>query len=411
MQKPAIILLVVAVVALIAGAFYLPQLIGEPEAPVMHWDASDDVDGSQGEPETVDVEGADIQRTAAQITPGASGGGKVSGRVTDLDGNPVANAEITMEPDDRNPLRWQRNRAELLPPLLTDSNGDYLFPNVPVDGTAQFTVSALAKMHTPGRSSRFQVAEGQAFVVPDIQLGPGFEVTGFVRDELGRPIANADVSLRSTSARTADGTPATTSREDRRRSMRAGFGRGRNPSTKTDEKGRFFLEHLPGMFVELTSKAKGFLDYEQVGIDVKQGQLIQVAMADGLRITGIVMTPDGQPVTSYGLNAVRLRGLPDPNEPPLDLNDVMKRFREGNLDQATQDRVMKQMSSRRGQGGGRGGRGGDDSGLDKPEPHPDGKFLAGGLQEGVYDVHVQAPEFARFKSAEVEVRRGTPAPD
>ena len=109
--------------------------------------------------------------------------------------------------------------------------------------------------------------------------------------------------------------------------MRAAFGRGRDHRTKTDETGRFFIEHLPGSIMELTANAKGYLDYKQDGIDVKLGQLIQVAMADGLRITGTVTTPNGAPVLSYAMRAVRMRGLPNPNLPQLDMNDVMTKLR------------------------------------------------------------------------------------
>ena len=69
MQKPTIVLVIIAVLAVIAGALYLPQLIDEPDAPVMHWDASDEVDGSQDEPEAVSVEAGSVERTAAEISP------------------------------------------------------------------------------------------------------------------------------------------------------------------------------------------------------------------------------------------------------------------------------------------------------------------------------------------------------
>ena len=51
MQKPTIILLLIAVIALIAGVFYLPQLVSTPAAPVMTWSESDEVEGSEDEPE------------------------------------------------------------------------------------------------------------------------------------------------------------------------------------------------------------------------------------------------------------------------------------------------------------------------------------------------------------------------
>ena len=569
MQKPTLVLLFLAVIALIAGAVYLPQLLAEPAAPVMHWNPADEVDGSQDEPDPAAPQTAGIDRTTAEIsavepvrdnearieailrgrvlnkfqqpvagakvwleigqTPAARGGrggngggagrgnrprripepvitnedgrfafqgeafrnlqvslqvkhdnyaaglftepvgdilanaesatsaevnlkdvvlksgGTVRGRVTDLDGNAVVNAAITVEPDGRNPLRWQRNREELLPSLKTDGSGFYSFANVPADGDSpDFTVSALAKMHTPGRSQTFQVAEDQIFEVPDIQLGPGYEVTGFVRDQSDRPIANADVNLRTSLTQLTE--PANPSQPGAGpgqpgRGMRAAFGRGRDHRTKTDETGRFFIEHLPGSIMELTANAKGYLDYKQDGIDVKLGQLIQVAMADGLRITGTVTTPNGAPVLSYAMRAVRMRGLPNPNLPQLDMNDVMTKLREGNLDPATQTQLMEQMRSMRdqfgggggpgggpgrggdpaadqgGPGGGRGGRGGNQRGggaqneLDKPEAHSGGKFVADGLQEGVYEVHIQATDFARYQSAEIEVRHGVAAPD
>ena len=130
----------------------------------------------------------------------------------------------------------------------------------------------------------------------------------------------------------------------------------------TDETGRFFLEHLPGSEMELRVNAKGYLHYEQDGIDVKLGQLIHVTMADGLRITGIVQTPDGVPITSYAVRANRLRGLPDPNVPRLDFNELMAKMRSGNLDEAAQSQLRDQMRSMRDRGSFSGGRRGDRGG-------------------------------------------------
>ena len=206
----------------------------------------------------------------------------------------------------------------------------------------------------------------------------------------------------------------------------ASSGRGRDHRTKTDESGRFFLEHLPGSEMEIRTNAKGYLNYKEEGVDVKLGQLIQVVMADGLRITGTVRTPDGEPVTTYGVRANRLRGLPDPNSQPVDLNDLLTKMQSGDLDEATRDKLREQMRSMRGGGdrgdrGGRGGRGGRGSGRGErggrgdddgeADTHPEGKFVADGLQEGIYQVTIDSADFARYESSEIEVRHAMAAPD
>ncbi|MBL8754092.1 MAG: carboxypeptidase regulatory-like domain-containing protein, partial [Planctomycetes bacterium] len=170
-------------------------------------------------------------------------------------------------------------------------------------------------------------------------------------------------------------------------------------------------------------------------IDATLGQQLFVTMQDGLRIEGTVRDGERSPVTAYAFKAVWLRGVPPPGQPNLDLNAVMAQLRDGTIDAATRTQLMQQAESLRGQfdrgnGGRRGpdmanananenGRGGGPGGggpggqardLGKPENHPGGTFVATGLQEGVYEVHVQSPDHARYRSAEVELRTGMAAP-
>ena len=565
MQKQTIVLLLLALMALGAGAFLVPNLFREAPAPVMRWDADDEVDGveeAQPEPET--AESAALDRTEAALEPakpqvtddearvdallrgrvidkfnapvagakvwleigrsrqtrGRGGrdrggwggrsrripepvvtneqglfafqgqtfrnlrvslqvksdkhavglftkdvgdiqadgarpgevevalgdlqlkaGGLVRGRVTDLAGNAVIEAEVKMEPDYRNRLRWQRNRDELLPPTTTDTNGFYVYENVP---EGAFAVTVLAKMHTPGRSDMFEVAEDAVVEVPDIALGPGYEISGVVLDARGEPVAKASVRLRSSLSRNADrereGRDRREGREGREGRGRGGrdswrgmeaFG-GRDNRTETDEEGKFFLEHLPGSLMELRVRAKGFLDHEQDEIDPKLNRQLFVTMQDGLRITGLVQTPDGLPLTRYSVQARRLRGLPDPNKPELDLGSIWAKMSDPNLSEDGRRDLMRQMRSARdtftsqfrGRGGDRGGRGDERGGRGRDrggrggertkgrdEEHEGGRFTAEGLQEGVYEVVVEADDFARFQSAEVQVRSDAAPPD
>ncbi|MCA8973111.1 MAG: carboxypeptidase regulatory-like domain-containing protein, partial [Planctomycetes bacterium] len=102
-------------------------------------------------------------------------GGQVRGRVVDLAGNGVPNASLSLEPDFRNRMRWQRNSQDLLPAIVTDTSGFYTYTNI---AEGDYVVAAVAKMHTEGRSDGFTVTEEQIAEVADIQLGPGFELSG-----------------------------------------------------------------------------------------------------------------------------------------------------------------------------------------------------------------------------------------
>ena len=119
-------------------------------------------------------------------------GGEILGRVTDLEGNAVPNATVRLAPENGNPMRMLRNRENLLADLTTDQNGYFRRPHAPV---GDWSAGATAKMHTEGRSATFAVEEDQLVEVEDIRLGPGYEVTGYVRDSQGQPIAKADVVM------------------------------------------------------------------------------------------------------------------------------------------------------------------------------------------------------------------------
>ncbi len=367
----------------------------------------------------------DIGTVAAEADLGdfvLMAGGEVRGRVTDLDGNGVAAALVRMQPGNGNRAGQLRDRERILPAVTTDQNGFYRRLHVPA---GDWSVAVTAKRHTEGRSAEFAVEEEQVTDVDDVRLGPGYEVTGFVRDERSAPIANASVVMRS------EGRPAGDARGGRGNGGWQGI--GREHRTTTDAQGRFLLEHLPGAPMRLDAVANGYLDHHQGGIDPTLGQAVHVGMKDGLRIEGHVAS-DGAPVTRFAFRAVRTRGLPMPGAGEIDLAGVMAQLRAGNVDAAAREQLRVQAEDLRVQftrgepGRGREGRaqgrgpGNDDEerperggpgrarDLGKVQSHANGDFVATGLQEGVYEVHVQSPEHARYRSAEVEVRSGLAAP-
>lgn len=359
----------------------------------------------------------DLGEIGAQVDLGdlvLTAGGEVIGRVTDLEGNGVAGAVLELQPDNRNPMRMLRDRANLLPPFTTDTNGFYRKPNVTA---GEWSLTAIAKMHTEGRSAVFAVEDEQQAQVDDIRLGPGYELAGYVRDAQGKGIAEANVAARSQTGGGGGGGQQGPGRGGPRMAF------GRDHSTRTDKDGHFFLEHLPVGPLTLDVTAEAYLDLRQDDVDPKLGQVLQLTLADGLRITGRVTEADGAPVVMYAVRATRVRGLPMPGMENIDIADLMTKMRDNTLDEATRTQLRTQMESLRSQFGNQrrtrgpdnappdqaGGRGNRD--LGKAERHPDGVFSAGGLQEGVYQVLVQSDDHARYRSAEIEVRLGAPAPD
>lgn len=344
-------------------------------------------------------------------------GGEVIGRVVDLDGNGIAGTVLQLQPDNQNPLRIMRNLENLLASFSTDNNGYYRQPFV---GPGVWTLTATAKMHTEGRSSTFTVEEDQQTQVEDIRLGPGYELSGYVRDPQGKGIAKANVTAQAQSRGNGPANPG----PGGGRGAWRGFGRDHN--TQTDEQGHFFLEHLPAGPLGVEVDADGYLNLSVQDVDPKLGQPLQLTMAEGLRITGHVVESDGAAVSVYAVRATWVRGLPAPGTENIDIADLMTKMRDGNLDEATRTQLRAQFDSLRNQfgnqrrnrgpdngppDGGGGPGGGFSRDLGKPERHRDGLFVLTGLQEGVYQVQVQSADHARYRSADVEVRAGAMAPD
>jgi hypothetical protein len=343
-------------------------------------------------------------------------GGEVRGRVTDLEGNGIAGAELRAQPENNNPLRMLRERDRLLPPITTDQNGFFRGTHL---AAGDWTLTATAKRHTEGRSVMFVIEEEQAIDIDDIRLGPGYEISGTVRDARGAPIAKANVALQGDARNRGGRGPGGGGPGG---GGPGNFGGGREHRATTDERGNFFLEHLPAATMRVEADAEGFLDLRLEGVDPTLGQALQLTMQDGLRIEGKASDTDGTPVTRFAFRAVRLRNLPPPGQAPIDFAAITARLRDSNLSEAERNELRAQLESARGQFGGRGGPmgrqdrgggggpGGGNRDLGRVEAHAGGEFVATGLQEGVYELHLQSPDHARYRSAEFELRLGAAVP-
>ncbi|MFY9343029.1 MAG: carboxypeptidase-like regulatory domain-containing protein, partial [Planctomycetota bacterium] len=275
-------------------------------------------------------------------------GGEVRGRVTDLEGNGIANAELRLQPENGNPLRQLRDRDKLLPAFVTDVNGYFVRPHLTA---GDWSLTATAKRHTEGRSGTFAVEEELTVDIEDIRLGPGYELSGTVSNARSEPIAKATVVLRGDGRDRANGRGGPGGGNGPGGfGGQGGFG-GREHRTTTDDKGRFFLEHLPGVPMRLETDADGYLDHRQDGIDPIAGQQLFVTMQDGLRIEGRVQDSDGKAVTRFAFRATRLRGLPVPGQGNADIANLLGQLRSGNVDAATRAQIESQIAGLRDQFG------------------------------------------------------------
>ncbi len=295
-------------------------------------------------------------------------GGRVIGRVTDLQGSPIPGASIGLLPANDNRLRWVRNRDEMTPPAVTDRNGWYRFEHTP---PGDWRVSATARNHEVGQSAEFTAVDDQQTDVPDLQLGPGFEVVGFVRDVGGRPIAEAAIHLRPQRG-------------------------GRSYRTATDAQGRFGLEHLPGTAMSLQVERRGYLRHEQRDLDPTQPTgPWSITLQDGLRIAGMVRDGrTGRPVTSFAVRTQRIADLP--------------READAAAAQAQAQGPRRNESRPTAPAASQGPTFEPPTDLGRPEPRPDGRFAATGLEEGLYRVSVQSPDHMQWRSGTLELRAGAP---
>jgi protocatechuate 3,4-dioxygenase beta subunit len=349
-------------------------------------------------------------------------GGELLGRVTDLEGNGIADAAVRLQPENGNAMRWVRDRDNLLAELRTDGNGFFRHGHAPA---GDWTAVATAPRHTEGRSPTFAVEDDRSLTLDDIRLGPGFEVTGYVRDVQGKPIARAEVTMRGEMRGGRGDRGDRGERQGRTAPDEARAALGREHRATTDVDGRFALDHLPGVPMRLEARADGYLDALQEGVDVTQvTQPIAVTLQDGLRIAGTVLDGvDGAPVTRFAVRAIRLRGLPAPGAVAAEneLAGLFARMRAEGLDDAARQQLRARIEQVRattadarrggrpaggpgGPGAGNRGDGGRQNDLGRAERHPDGTFVATGLQEGIYEVQIQSPDHARFRSEEIELR-------
>ncbi|WP_249900642.1 glycosyl hydrolase 53 family protein [Paenibacillus sp. PK3_47] len=172
--------------------------------------------------------------------------GLINGVIRGKSGNRLSGVEILAD------IHGAKRR------VVTDSNGNYLIPDVPVGGG--YTLSAAKAGYQGGMASVSAVVYGE-ITTADIEVSGG-AVSGIVRDEQGRLVKDAVISV---------------------------SGAGIVHSVRSSEKGEYTLGDLPeGQPLTITASKPGFTSGSQAGVEVLNGQVTRGVDLDIVLSSGTI---------------------------------------------------------------------------------------------------------------------------
>lgn len=218
-------------------------------------------------------------------------GASISGSVVDPDGEPLPKLRVALKKLDISLSAINVAMGSIASGgERTDDEGRFKFSGL-MDGA--YKISLNEDDFRRSTSERLVVQSGD--VVTDIELlaEAGLTLTGRVLDEDGRPIERARIRA---------------SRPVSMMNWTANLEGGHEPSTYSDEEGRFELAGFDPGKIQLRVKSDGF---ETAKLTVDAGQQdIEVRLSSTAGLTGIVVSlGDGEPVIRFTVSLMPEKGL------------------------------------------------------------------------------------------------------
>ncbi len=142
-------------------------------------------------PESLDLDTRTVSPVKVVLRPG----GKISGRVVDSKGRPVAGARVRTNVRRHKPLPLGCSSGEPAPPCgssaVSDSEGSFAVTSL---ASGWYDLGAFAEGYTPGWSGWLEARPGKKTAGGTIVLEPATRLAGRVLDSEGLPIPGAEIS-------------------------------------------------------------------------------------------------------------------------------------------------------------------------------------------------------------------------
>ncbi len=284
----------------------MPGFPGESPAPRHATDAQGRVRIAvpAGKPLRLEIGGTLHETESLSLQPLAAGehldlgkvallaGSRIAGHVLDPSGNAVHGARVSLQDASTGSrgFAFRGGRS-----ADTDADGAFSFDGVT---PGAYLVEAEAHGFAPAREAngtRVEAKPGVAVADALLRLRPGRAVIGMVTDQDRRPIAGAEVFLRSA----LHGGFAL--------ALPGGLVSGREPDAVTDSAGRFTLRGVDeSATARVSARASGFaLGWSSLTATAAE---VLITLKPALRLGGVAQHPDGAPAAGL---AVRLERVED----------------------------------------------------------------------------------------------------
>lgn len=239
-----------------------------------------------------EVHGIDVRAgQLTELTIRGHQGATVAGRVVDVQGQPVAGANVAMVYLDISRVLFSADgRAE---PIVTDAEGRFRLEHVAA-GRVAFV--AAAQDLAPSNIEELAVVDGGVYEDLVLQLGEGATVRGRVVDDQKQPVAGAAVELR----------PFERPNDPQFLKMML---KVRRVEATTDADGRFVAKGLTGDRLIVQAQKAGYTTAVRFGVKLDEPDLV-IEVQRGAIVRGKVLAGD-QPLTRFRVDT-RTTEIPKP---------------------------------------------------------------------------------------------------
>lgn len=239
-----------------------------------------------------EVHGVDVRAgQVTELTIRGHQGATVAGRVVDLQGRPIAGANVAMVYLDISRVLFSADgRAE---PITTDAEGRFRLEHVAA-GRVAFV--AAAGDHAPSQIEELAVVDGGVYDDLLLQLGEGAVVRGKVVDDQKQPVAEALVELRPFE------------RPDDPQFLKMML-KVRRVEVRTAADGTFVAKGLTGERLIVQAQKPGYTTAVRFGVRLDEPDLV-VEIQRGAVVRGRVLAGD-QPLARFRVDT-RSNAIPQP---------------------------------------------------------------------------------------------------